>query len=151
MDLITQRARGLVDALPMPPFKLFSSLKRFARRRNLVFVGLTAAICFVLPPLATITASAGSCQVKDGEVSNFIVSLVYDFGDLKVRVSSNHPAPYPAEDWALIDLKAPGFLKTDLRFDRGQAQRFQICGQDVTILYEDSYYVSGTHLHVSVF
>lgn len=123
----------------------------FSSGRSFLLFGLSAAFYIATLVAPTNTASAESCQVKDGDGS-IQVGGVGSYGDLKIRHTNDFHVgenPYTAKYYAVADLKAPGFLVTAVQFEHAKPLRFSICGQDVTITY--TYAGNGALFLVSVF
>ena len=104
--------------------------------------GVIAAIAITLSGPGT--ASAQTCNVTGGQTwyDTLYVGKVEVFGDLKVRVVSRSETDQ--NSWIEIDLKSPTGQLNGVRLMWGSpAQKFTMCGQEVSIGYDGGWLTVG--------
>ena len=104
-----------------------------------------AAVAIALSALSLAgPAVAQTCTVKPPSASwsqGFGPGVVNDFGDLKIRPQTHADCKtgYIDSCRVTVDVKAPNFRQDGVVLVWGQPQKFTICGQEVTITYDNGY------------
>lgn len=121
-------------------------MKRLYLVALVAILGLPAQPAFAFDGVAASTASAQTCNITGGSqyIYDSSVGGVMTFGDLKVRIVGRRSNDYGT--WIEVDLKVPTGQLSGIQLQWGSpAQKFTMCGQEVSIAY------SGGYLTVGVF